>query len=67
MCSSLRRKLKTLKDGDLVLVDAGCEFELYASDITRTYPINGKFTAAQLAIYEVVLEAQLKSIEAFHK
>ena len=55
---------KVLKDGDLVLVDAGCEFELYASDITRTYPINGKFTAAQLAIYEVVLEAQQKSIEA---
>ena len=55
---------KALKDGDLVLVDAGCEFELYASDITRTYPINGKFTAAQLAIYEVVLEAQQKSIDA---
>ena len=55
---------KALKDGDLVLVDAGCEFELYASDITRTYPINGKFTAAQHAIYEVVLEAQQKSIEA---
>ena len=55
---------KVLKDGDLVLVDAGCEFELYASDITRTYPINGKFTVAQLAIYEVVLEAQQKSIEA---
>ena len=55
---------KVLKDGDLVLVDAGCEFELYASDITRTYPINGKFTAPQLAIYEVVLEAHQKSIEA---
>jgi len=54
---------KPLKDGELLLVDAGCEFELYASDITRTYPINGKFTAPQLAIYEVVLEAQLKSIE----
>ncbi|MDB2410981.1 aminopeptidase P N-terminal domain-containing protein [Gammaproteobacteria bacterium] len=55
---------KALQDGELLLVDAGCEFELYASDITRTYPINGKFTAPQLAIYEVVLEAQLKSIEA---
>ena len=55
---------KPLKDGELLLVDAGCEFELYASDITRTYPINGKFTAPQLAIYEVVLEAQAKSIEA---
>ena len=55
---------KPLEDGELLLVDAGCEFELYASDITRTYPINGKFTAPQIAIYEVVLEAQLKSIEA---
>jgi Xaa-Pro aminopeptidase len=55
---------KPLQDGELLLVDAGCEFELYASDITRTYPINGKFTEPQLAIYEVVLEAQLKSIEA---
>ena len=55
---------KALKDGDLVLVDAGCEFELYASDITRTYPINGKFSAAQLDIYEVVLEKKKKSIEA---
>ncbi len=55
---------KPLKDGELLLVDAGCEFESYASDITRTFPINGKFTAPQLAIYEVVLEAQVKSIEA---
>ena len=53
-----------LKDGELLLVDAGCEYELYASDITRTFPINGKFTDPQLAIYEVVMEAQLKSIEA---
>jgi len=53
-----------LKDGELLLVDAGCEYELYASDITRTFPINGKFTDSQLAIYEVVMEAQLKSIEA---
>ena len=55
---------KPLIDGELLLVDAGCEFELYASDITRTFPINGKFTAPQLAIYEIVLEAQVKSIEA---
>jgi Xaa-Pro aminopeptidase len=53
-----------LKDGELLLVDAGCEYELYASDITRTFPINGKFSHPQLAIYEVVMEAQLKSIEA---
>ena len=49
--------------GDLLLVDAGCEFELYASDITRTYPINGKFTPAQKNIYEMVLLAQKKAIE----
>ncbi|MDC0423059.1 aminopeptidase P family protein [Methylophilaceae bacterium] len=49
--------------GDLLLVDAGCEYELYASDITRTYPINGKFTSAQKNIYEMVLLAQKKAIE----
>jgi Xaa-Pro aminopeptidase len=49
--------------GDLLLVDAGCEYELYASDITRTYPINGKFTSAQKNVYEIVLIAQKKAIE----
>jgi len=49
--------------GDLLLVDAGCEYELYASDITRTYPINGKFTPAQKNVYEMVLIAQKKAIE----
>ena len=53
---------KPLLDGDLLLVDAGCEYDFYASDITRTFPVSGKFTAAQLAIYEVVLEAELKAI-----
>jgi Xaa-Pro aminopeptidase len=48
--------------GDLLLVDAGCEYGYYASDITRTYPVNGRFTAAQRAVYEVVLEAQLAAI-----
>ena len=52
-----------MQDGDLVLVDAGCEFECYASDITRTFPINGKFSKAQRALYEVVLAAQLAAIE----
>lgn len=52
-----------LKDGDLVLVDAGCELETYASDITRTYPVNGKFSAAQQALYEVVLASQYAAIE----
>jgi Xaa-Pro aminopeptidase len=51
-----------LKDGELLLVDAGCEYQYYASDITRTYPVNGRFTPAQRAVYEVVLEAQLAAI-----
>ena len=52
----------SLRDGDLLLVDAGCEYQYYASDITRTYPINGRYTAEQRAVYEVVLEAQLAAI-----
>lgn len=52
-----------LKDGDLVLVDAGCELETYASDITRTYPVNGKFSPAQQALYEVVLASQYAAID----
>ena len=55
---------KPLLDGDLLLVDAGCEYDFYASDITRTFPVSGKFTDAQLAIYEVVLEAASKAIAA---
>ena len=53
-----------LRDGDLVLIDAACEWELYASDITRTFPVNGKFTVAQKTVYEKVLDVQLKVIEA---
>jgi len=52
-----------LKDGDLLLIDAGCELDYYASDITRTIPVNGKFTPEQRAVYEIVLEAQLAAIE----
>lgn len=55
---------KTIKESDLVLVDAGCEYNYYASDITRTFPISGKFSSEQKAIYEVVLEAHKKSTEA---
>lgn len=47
-----------LKDGDLLLIDAGCEFQFYASDITRTFPVNGRFSPEQRAVYEVVLAAQ---------
>lgn len=52
-----------LKSGDLVLIDAGCEYEYYASDITRTFPVNGKFSPEQKALYEIVLEAQLEAIK----
>ena len=51
-----------LKSGDLLLIDAGCELDGYASDITRTFPVNGKFTAAQKAVYELVLAAQAAAI-----
>ena len=47
-----------LKDGDLVLIDAGCELDHYASDITRTFPVNGRFSTEQKALYELVLKAQ---------
>jgi Xaa-Pro aminopeptidase len=47
-----------LRDGDCILIDAGCEYQLYAADITRTFPINGRFTSAQRAIYQLVLDAQ---------
>lgn len=53
-----------LRDGDLLLIDAGCELDSYASDITRTYPVNGKFSKAQQAVYEIVLEAQAAAIKA---
>ena len=52
-----------LGEGDLLLLDAGCELELYASDITRTFPVSGRFTPVQRAVYEVVLEAQLAAID----
>ena len=53
-----------LKNGDLVLVDAGCEYKGYASDITRTFPVNKKFSTEQKLIYEIVLESQKQSIES---
>lgn len=52
-----------LKDGDLLLIDAGCELEGYASDITRTFPVKGKFSGPQQAAYEIVLQAQLTAID----
>ncbi|RKG39971.1 Xaa-Pro aminopeptidase [Acinetobacter rongchengensis] len=55
---------KSLKEGDLVLIDAACEYEYYASDITRTFPVNGKFSPEQKALYQVVLDAQIAAIDA---
>ena len=53
-----------LRDGDLVLIDAACEWGLYASDITRTFPVNGRFSEAQRSVYAKVLDVQLKVIDA---
>ncbi len=53
-----------LKDGDLLLIDAACEVDGYASDITRTFPVSGKFSAAQKDLYEMVLAAQAAAIAA---
>ncbi|HET9113326.1 MAG TPA: Xaa-Pro aminopeptidase [Burkholderiales bacterium] len=53
-----------LRDGDLLLIDAGCELDGYASDITRTFPVNGKFSAVQRDVYETVLSAQAAALEA---
>lgn len=53
-----------LRDGELVLIDAGAEYQLYAGDITRTFPVNGRFSTPQRALYEVVLAAQLAALDA---
>lgn len=52
-----------LSDGDLLLIDAGCEFGFYTADVTRTFPVNGRFTDAQRECYEIVLDAQTQAIE----
>jgi len=56
---------RTMEDGDVVVVDAACEYSMYASDITRTVPANGHFTARQREVYNVVLGAQKAAIDAF--
>lgn len=53
-----------MQDGDLVLIDAGCEYEGYAADITRTFPVNGQFSEPQRQLYEICLESQIAAIEA---
>jgi Xaa-Pro aminopeptidase len=55
-----------LRDGELLLIDAGCELDGYASDLTRTFPVNGRFSAAQREVYEIVLAAQAAAIAAVH-
>ena len=55
---------RRMEDGDLLLIDAGCEYGYQSADITRTFPVNGRFTASQRAVYEVVLRAQLAAIAA---
>jgi Xaa-Pro aminopeptidase len=55
---------RAMQDGDLLLIDAGCEYQGYASDITRTFPVNGRFGGPQKAVYEVVLAAQLACLDA---
>jgi Xaa-Pro aminopeptidase len=56
---------RTLADGDILLVDAACEYSMYASDITRTVPVNGHFTARQREIYNIVLGAQQAAVDTF--
>ena len=51
-----------LRDGDLLLIDAGCELDGYASDITRTFPVNGRYSGPQRDVYDLVLEAQKAAI-----
>ena len=59
-----RVTIKKSKKNSVVLIDAGCEYQNYASDITRTFPANGRFSEEQRAIYEIVLAAQLAGIKA---
>jgi len=55
---------RVLNEGELVLIDAGCELDYYSSDVTRTFPVNGKFSDEQREVYEVVLRTQKQCIEA---
>jgi Xaa-Pro aminopeptidase len=55
---------RRMADGDLLLIDAACEYGYFSADITRTFPVSGRFTAPQRAVYEVVLRAQVAAIDA---
>lgn len=59
-----RKNDRRLGEGELLLIDAGCEYGYYASDVTRTFPVSGRFSEAQRLVYDVVLEAQLAAIAA---
>jgi Xaa-Pro aminopeptidase len=59
-----RADVAPIRDGDLVLIDAGCELDGYASDITRTFPANGRFTGPQRTLYDIVLAAQAAAVSA---
>src|ERR1700730_13731881 len=54
---------REMQTGDLLLIDAGCEYQFYASDVTRTFPVGAKFSSLQKSLYEIVLAAQMKAIE----
>jgi Xaa-Pro aminopeptidase len=62
-----RQNNRKMEDGELLLIDAGCEYDYYASDVTRTFPVSGKFSKEQQAIYELVLDAQEAGIEKTRK
>lgn len=57
---------RCMRDGDLVLIDAGCEYQMYAADVTRTFPVNGRFSPEQKAVYDIVLRAQQAAVEKLH-
>jgi Xaa-Pro aminopeptidase len=59
-----RRNNRVMNDGELLLIDAGCELDYYASDVTRTFPVNGRFSPEQRQIYDIVLESQDRAIDA---
>jgi Xaa-Pro aminopeptidase len=62
-----RQNNRKMEDGELLLIDAGCEYDYYASDVTRTFPVGGAFSKQQQAIYELVLDAQEAGIEKTRK